>query len=62
MIGRGIPMGDGGAEELGWVILHGRDGDVITLFVLKVELGVLDLSSLDGEAMALTGFVGEAHG
>ena len=61
VISRGIPMGDGGAEELGWVILHGRDGDVITLFVLKVELGVLDLSSLDGEATALTGFVGEAH-
>ena len=61
VVSRGIPMVDSRAEELAWVFLHGRDGDLVALLVLKVELSVLDLSSLDGEATALTGFVGEAH-
>ena len=52
VVSRGILMGDGRAEELAWVILHGRDGDFVTLLVLKVELHVLDLPSLGGDASA----------
>ena len=58
---RGIPMVDSRAEELAWVFLHGRDGDLVALLVLKVEPNVLDQPSLDGEGSALTGFVGESH-
>ena len=57
----GVPMVDSRAEELAWVLLHGGDGDFVTLRVLEVEPDIPDCPSLNGEGSALTGFVGEAH-
>ena len=63
VVGWRVPVGDGGSQELMWIILHRLEEDLFTISIQQEEGAVAThFSTLDTQGAALGGLEGEAHG